>query len=170
MQLTDVLCSLLQLMVDWLSSILCVKKKTQAKEQAAASSRINWSNCHVNNADRNGRLSDSDFKFAKVRLLDNGVETSRMLARQESFDSCNFESYSDRTQGSGTQGRQWPLLDEVRGIREVLQRHEDKRVSKEERERRIREWRIIACVTDRVFFIVYVMINFVGLMVIFLGT
>lgn len=163
--------SLFQLMVDWLSRILCVQNKpSQPKQETATCSKAKWSNCHVNNADRNGKLSDSDFKFAKVRLLDNGVEANRMLARQESFDSCNFESYSDRTQGSGTQSRQWPLLEEVRGIREALQRHEDKRLSKEERERRIREWRVIACVTDRVFFIIYVCMNFVGLMVIFWGT
>lgn len=165
---------MLQLMVDWLSGILCVQNKmSPAKEQTSASSsgRGNWSSCHANSAaDRNGKLSDSDFKFAKVRLLDNGVDSSRMLARQESFDSCNFESYSERTQGSSPHSRHGPLLEEVRGIREALQRHEDKRLSTEERERRVREWRVIACVTDRVFFLVYVVINFAGLMVIFLGT
>lgn len=166
-------------MVDWLSHVMCVTNKPKHGKDfhitsvaASSSAKMNWSN-HINGKGKNGRLSDPEFKFAKVRLLDNGVDqqqqqqqASRMLATQESFDSCNFECYSDRTTGS----RNGPLLDEVRGIRDILQRHEDWRVSKEERERRIWEWRVIACVTDRVFFVMYVIINFAGLMVIFLGT
>ena len=66
--------------------------------------------------------------------------------------------------------RNAPLLEEVRGIRETLQAYEDKRISREDNDRRVREWRVIACVTDRLFFITYVIINFIGLMVIFLGT
>ncbi|KAL8577715.1 hypothetical protein ACOMHN_062329 [Nucella lapillus] len=213
-------------MIDWLSRMMCVQNRPRrnswnGKEAAACKNSNNimtWSSvngCNDKNGKRNN--SDCDARMAKVRLLDNGVDSSPgvgMLARHESFDSCtNFDTFQEKAPVSGAGGfsdrvtgpgvfsekssgsgggfsekspgcagfsdksagsrgcpYQASLLDEVKGIKEVLQRHENKRLSIEERDRRIREWRVIACVTDRLFFIMYVIIHFVGLMVIFLGT
>nr|KAG5707552.1 hypothetical protein BaRGS_001100 [Batillaria attramentaria] len=167
------------IMIDWLSHILCVQNRVRrARKEQPGLTKRNWNTCITK--DMNGKPSDNDFRYAKVRLLDNGVDSRvslepsktssepRMLAQQESFDSCNFECYSDR--GAPAGNRFGPLLEEVKGIKDVLQRYQDRQDSVEERERLVREWRVIACVTDRLFFIMYVIINFVGLMVIFLGT
>lgn len=61
-----------------------------------------------------------------------------------------------------------PLMEEVRAIRDILEKVRDKKAKMEEKDKYVREWRVIACVTDRIIFITYVLINFVGLLVIFL--
>ncbi|ESO84738.1 hypothetical protein LOTGIDRAFT_131629, partial [Lottia gigantea] len=60
------------------------------------------------------------------------------------------------------------LLEEVRAIREMLEKVREKKAKAEEKEKYVREWRVIACVTDRVIFIFYLLVNTVGLICIFL--
>ncbi|KAL8585380.1 hypothetical protein ACOMHN_052194 [Nucella lapillus] len=61
-----------------------------------------------------------------------------------------------------------PLMEEVRAIRDILEKVRDKKAKMEEKDKYVREWRVIACVTDRVIFITYLFINFIGLLVIFI--
>lgn len=59
------------------------------------------------------------------------------------------------------------LLQEVRRIRDILLKSEDKRSIEEEKNLNLKEWRIIACVTDRIFFVIYVTLNVVIIALLF---
>ncbi|XP_046582869.1 neuronal acetylcholine receptor subunit beta-3-like [Haliotis rubra] len=110
--------------------------------------------------DTKNKFPEADFKFSKVRLLDNGIDY-RVTPQTEGSD---LDAFLDR--GGFRSGA---ILEEVRGIRDILEKNEEKKRARDERERYIREWRVIACVTDRFFFLIYVIINIVGITVIFKG-
>lgn len=61
------------------------------------------------------------------------------------------------------------VLEEVRTIRELLERVRDKKARAEEKDKLAREWRVVAIVTDRIIFAVYVLINFTGVLIIFVS-
>lgn len=151
-------------MVDWLSTPLGVHETAKdARKDASPEAK---SRCLFIASDKpGGAISARENLSAKVRLLDSSVE-SRMLARQESFDSNWLEPYGAAPDRNEPLAKYEPLLSEVRGIRELLRRYEAKKVKADDREKSVREWRIIACATDRLFFVLYIAINVMGLLVI----
>ena len=62
------------------------------------------------------------------------------------------------------------LLAEIRQIKDILLKSQERLQSEEERKTYLREWRMVACVTDRLFFVVYVTINAITIIVLFTGT
>ncbi|RUS81384.1 hypothetical protein EGW08_010856, partial [Elysia chlorotica] len=104
-----------------------------------------------------------NLKLAKVRLLENGL-TSRSVQPTDQYDTLEkdlgYDSVPERDASA-------LLLEEVKMIKEMLLREQEKRQSEEERNKYLREWRIIACITDRVFFILYVAINVITIVVLF---
>ncbi|BFZ18006.1 hypothetical protein BsWGS_21044 [Bradybaena similaris] len=111
-----------------------------------------------------------------VRLLDNGVD------KRDCLDS-ECRSCGDPRGGRYTTAFQFPpigdeflahsqanlqITEELRSIRELLEKVRDKKAKTEEKEKLAREWRVVAIVTDRIIFSVYVMINLMGLLVIFI--
>ncbi|XP_041365006.1 neuronal acetylcholine receptor subunit alpha-7-like [Gigantopelta aegis] len=145
-------------MVDGVARVLCLRTKLTEGEMPPVTK--NWSACIR-------KYPDRDIKFAKVRLLDNGVD-SRTTHQKESpeaglgengLDPAIDKNYSTRTN----------ILHEVRSIRELLEKNEDRKLKQEERERYNREWKVIACITDRLFFIIYVLINIGGIVMTFKG-
>ncbi|KAK3785418.1 hypothetical protein RRG08_045172 [Elysia crispata] len=110
--------------------------------------------------------SEGDLKLAKVRLLDNGV-TARAAPPTDHYDTLEkdlgYDSVPERDVSA-------LLLEEVKVIKELLMREQEKRQSEVERDKYLREWRVIACITDRVFFVLYVAINVVTIVVLFCGT
>ncbi|PVD38330.1 hypothetical protein C0Q70_00942 [Pomacea canaliculata] len=147
------------LMIDWLSRVFCVHEKVQIpRYEQTGGATISWTTSN----EQNGKLPEPEVKFVKLRLLDHETD-SRMFAKQESFESCSWDSFSEK---SSFLFKNNALLEEVRGIREVIQRHEAKKLAAGEKEKVVLEWRIISCVTDRLCFAVYIVINIVGLLVI----
>ena len=145
-------------MVDGVARLLCLRTKLTEGEMPPVTK--NWNACIR-------KYPDRDLKFAKVRLLDNGVD-SRMAHLKDSpeaglgengIDAGIDKNYSTRTS----------ILHEVRSIRELLEKNEERKLKQEERERYNREWKVIACVTDRLFFIIYVLINIGGVVMTFKG-
>ena len=62
------------------------------------------------------------------------------------------------------------VLEEVRSIRDMLERVKEKKAKVEEKDKIAREWRVVSMVFDRMIFIVYVFVNFTGLLVIIIWT
>ncbi|CAL1530114.1 unnamed protein product [Lymnaea stagnalis] len=60
------------------------------------------------------------------------------------------------------------VIDEVSAIRELMDEELTYRESQVENKKTIREWRMIACVMDRIFFTFYIVINMIGVGVILL--
>ncbi|GFS16104.1 nicotinic acetylcholine receptor subunit type F [Elysia marginata] len=108
----------------------------------------------------------TDMSFAQVRLLDNGVEK-----REQGFDGgiegrghgFQFPPIGDEYLAHSQANAQ--VLEEIRNIRELLERVRDKKSRMEEKDKLFREWRMVALVTDRMLFTFYVMVNCVGLFV-----
>lgn len=149
-------------MIDWLSRVFCVHEKVQIpRYEQTGGATISWTTSN----EQNGKVPEPEVKFVKLRLLDHETD-SRMFAKQESFESCSWDSFSEK---SSFLFKNNALLEEVRGIREVIQRHEAKKLAAGEKEKVVLEWRIISCVTDRLCFAVYIVINIVGLLVILFG-
>ncbi|KAK6169109.1 hypothetical protein SNE40_020224 [Patella caerulea] len=148
-------------MVNFVARILCLRDKI-VDINTELPSKKNWSSCVV--TEQNGRFNDPEIKFAKVRLLDNGLDSKSSLESSESGKDSNIQMDNGRfnyfTKNSG-------IFDEVREIRDILQRDEERRVKKEERDQYVLEWRVLACIIDRLFFIIYLMVNIVGLIVLF---
>ncbi|KAH9502550.1 Neuronal acetylcholine receptor subunit alpha-9 [Bulinus truncatus] len=117
------------------------------------------------NASLNTQLDE--FKMSKVRLLDNGINP-RMFAQPEVFEcneSGNFEydSFPDRELSS-------IIVEEVTQIKKLLLNHQAKKDRAEVNARYLKEWQVIASVTDRIFFTVYLAVNVITVFVLFCGT
>ena len=61
------------------------------------------------------------------------------------------------------------LTEDIRIIREMLEQVRNKKAKVEQKEKCLREWKVICCVTDRMFFMCYLLINITGIVVIFFG-
>lgn len=114
------------------------------------------------------KFPGTDIKYAKVRLLDtpNGREIGQKLSM--AHEIIEYQQLRDR---DSLRHMEDPLkaemLDEIRSIREMVERVKEQKVRREDHEKFIREWRVIACITDRFFFVIYVIVNAVSLIVIF---
>lgn len=103
-----------------------------------------------------------DLKFAKVRLLNNGTDESLPPTLAERFAEqrqANDENKYDNCRSA--------LIEEVRLIREILQKVKDSTLGQVEKQKHLREWRVIACVMDRMFFVFYFIANTSAIVVIF---
>ncbi|XP_025101181.1 neuronal acetylcholine receptor subunit alpha-10-like [Pomacea canaliculata] len=166
------------LMIDIIARILCLRDKVADPDYSTSSEKKpsrSWNTGRVGGNPK-GQYPYTDVNFAQVRLLDNGAEKSRgtpppppppgsgsVGAFGEMADN-GFQQGGDDFSSPGVA----PLMEEVRAIRDILEKVRDKKNKMDEKEKFVREWRIISCVTDRVIFITYLLINFIGLTVIFL--
>ncbi|KAK3758937.1 hypothetical protein RRG08_016016 [Elysia crispata] len=113
-----------------------------------------------------GMLPKKRWNAGRVRLLDNGVDK-----RDQGFDGgmdgrghgFQFPPIGDEFLAHSQANAQ--VLEEIRNIRELLERVRDKKSRMEEKDKLFREWRMVALVTDRMLFTFYVMVNCVGLLV-----
>ncbi|KAK7003430.1 neuronal acetylcholine receptor subunit alpha-9 [Biomphalaria glabrata] len=119
-----------------------------------------WS---TNNGSRNVHKLD-DFKMAKVRLLDNGINP-RMFAQPEVFETPerDLDLSPDKLASAA-------LVEEVRKIHELLLGHQEKKHLVEVQTKYLKEWQLIACITDRIFFTGYLAVNIITIIVLFCGT
>lgn len=98
-------------------------------------------------------------KGARVRLLSE--------RKDETFRTDMYE----HLQQNGDIDMPFPircgLTEDIRIIREILEKYQDKQKKNEIKDKHIREWRVISCITDRLFFSFYLIINVVGVVFIF---
>lgn len=141
-------------MIDYIAGILCLKKQLLEPDYKI----------HMNNY-KKSQYADAEARYAKVRLLDNGLDN-----RGIGVKACNEVEHNNI---HGTQLGEMCLntnfSDDIHTIREILEQFRDKKAKAELKEKCLREWKVICCVTDRLFFISYLLINVVGIIVIFFG-
>lgn len=155
--------SLLQCVIDGVARLLCMREAFVEPRNDVTTPKKTWSTF----VSTYRSFSDPETLCAKVHLLDldNNFDSKTDL------EDCGLEDLLGETSGAGKED--WEeeaaeLLSEVGSIREMVTSMEEKRETKEAKLRHIREWRIIAVVLDRLFFLVYVSINIMGLVAIFL--
>lgn len=102
--------------------------------------------------------------MSKVRLLDNGINP-RMFAQPEVFETPerDLDLSPDKLASAA-------LVEEVRKIHELLLGHQEKKHLAEVQTKYLREWQLIACITDRIFFTGYLTVNIITIIVLFCGT
>ncbi|CAI9723704.1 neuronal acetylcholine receptor subunit alpha-10-like [Octopus vulgaris] len=136
-------------MIDGIARVLFLRDQVMDKNHKEQSKMRNW-NVKVT-GENNKKFPAADAKFAKVRLLENKDE--KMSASSDTLEpsvpDTVIEQHDDRQSLMRS-----AILEEVKAIREMLDKVQEKKMKLEEREKLVREWRVIACVTDRLFFIV----------------
>ena len=111
------------------------------------------------------KCQNSGKHYTQVRLVDNGKEEIQ-------FNNIGHHGQHspERSNHPLETGAPYVKLEEdLRVIREILESYKDKKAKAEQKEKNLREWKVICCITDRLFFILYLLINVVGIIVIFFG-
>ncbi|KAK7112820.1 hypothetical protein V1264_012208 [Littorina saxatilis] len=149
--------------IDGMARVLCMRDAFIEPRTDVTTPKKTWSTF----VSTYRSFSDPETLCAKVHLLDldNNFDSKTDL------EDCGLEDLFGETSGEG-QDDEWEeeaaeLLSDVTSIRETMTSMQEKRDVAEAKKRHIREWRIIAVVLDRVFFLVYIFINVMGLVAIF---
>lgn len=146
-----------QLMINGVARLLCIRHTLLENESDTPNTKNNW-NSKVGEGNKT-KFIDMESKLAKVRLLDNCNDKLPLSRSTDTFDQNNEEKYGILRSS---------LAEDIHVIREILERYKEKKIQSELRDKSIREWRVICCVTDRLFFLLYLAINITGVLVIFL--
>ena len=64
---------------------------------------------------------------------------------------------------------QTSIATDIQFIREAMENFYEKKLLEVNKDKIVHEWRVICCITDRLFFVLYVIINLIGICVIFMG-
>lgn len=140
-------------MIDIVARVFMIRDKLIEK-QPEPPQKNSWNMKYTGGA--TATLPDADMKFAKVRLLDEGKEDGY----EPNNKDCNIERLNIIRSS---------LSEDIRIIREILEAYREKKTKMEQKEKYLREWKVICCVTDRLFFLMYLIINTVGIIIIFFG-
>ncbi|GFS09637.1 neuronal acetylcholine receptor subunit alpha-7 [Elysia marginata] len=108
--------------------------------------------------------------FNRHELRDYGAfqeASGEFCDPDEPSTSTAFNSYYSAS-GSPSTSDDAMLIDEIATIREMMEEDEAYQDSLEEGARYTQEWRMIACVMDRIFFSFYIAVNFFGLLAMYL--
>lgn len=103
-------------------------------------------------------FSDPETLCAKVHLLDKNIECRSDLPEHELSQVEDVPSDDDDWENVAE------LVSEVGSIQTLLEQFQEKRQSSDSKQLHVREWHMISCIIDRVFFFFYAIINVVGLL------
>ncbi|KAL8577716.1 hypothetical protein ACOMHN_062330 [Nucella lapillus] len=147
--------------IDGLARALCMRSSFLEPRTDVTTPKKTWST-YVSTY---RSFSDPETLCAKVHLLDKGgIEDSKL---EDMDDFCGLEELFAEFSQEWEEEETAQLVSEVTSIKEMLTLMEDRRDENEVKLRHIREWRIIAVVLDRLFFLIYFTINLLGLVAIF---
>lgn len=143
-------------MIDCIASVLCLRKQLLEPENRQVSNNHSYptGNSYV----------DPETKYARVRLLGNGNRQNYGMQ-----SPCDAEHNNVNTQCLKDFCLPPNVIDDIHAIREALDQFKEKKSKAELKEKCLREWKVICCVLDRLFFIMYLFINVIGIIVIFYG-
>ncbi|KAK3090352.1 hypothetical protein FSP39_011112, partial [Pinctada imbricata] len=124
-------------------------------------------------------------KCSRLRLLKDGKEEQTFCPPKPMQGTMNnpplqsvFDSNSNNQNGTiprelsnGDIDRlgiiRSSIAEDLRMIREILENYKERKEKAERKEKHVREWRIICCITDRLFFLLYLLVNIIGICIIF---
>ncbi|XP_060073674.1 acetylcholine receptor subunit alpha-1-B-like [Ylistrum balloti] len=141
-------------MIDIVARAFMIRDKLIEK-QAEPPQKNSWNIKYTGGA--TSKLPETEMKFAKVRLLDEGKEDGY----EQNNKDCNIERLNIIRSS---------LSEDIRIIREILEAYRDKKAKAEQKEKFIREWKVICCITDRLFFLMYLVVNVIGIVIIFFAS
>ncbi|KAL3876916.1 hypothetical protein ACJMK2_034697 [Sinanodonta woodiana] len=151
-----------RLMIDWVARILMIRGQFMDKD-AEQSKRNNWG-VKVT-GEKQGPYQDQDVRFAKVCLLDN-VKDERVTVSTSTDEHISMqENFEERVLLTA----KTTLAEDIRTIREILEKYKDRKLKAEMKDKCVNEWKIISLVTDRLFFTLYVCANITGILILFFG-
>ncbi|XP_063446518.1 neuronal acetylcholine receptor subunit alpha-2-like [Mytilus trossulus] len=145
-----------KLMIDVVARLFCIRDKlVENEERNDETVRNLWS--MKMSSDKNCNAAEE--KGARVRLL---AEKKEEFYRSDIYENGQSNGDIDFSipMRSG-------LAEDIRVIREIVEKYQDQKKRNEIREKHIREWKVICCITDRLFFLLYLLINIVGVVIIF---
>ncbi|VDI47137.1 Hypothetical predicted protein, partial [Mytilus galloprovincialis] len=138
-----------KLMIDVVARLFCIRDKlVENEERNDETVRNLWS--MKMSSDKNN-CNAAEEKGARVRLL---AEKKEEFYRSDIYENGQPNGDIDFSipMRSG-------LAEDIRVIREILEKYQDQKKRNEIREKHIREWKVICCITDRLFFLLYLLIN-----------
>ena len=151
-------------MIDGFARLLCLR--SQLLEPDYTNEKKNNWGAKVKGGQQNS-YTDTEMKYARVRLLDNGRDSRNPnVGMSNCGDGYEQNNIHNNLQDMCVYSS---LHEDIRAIRELLEKFHDKKAKAELKEKCLREWKVICCVTDRLFFLSYLIINIVGIIVIFFG-
>ncbi|XP_005098514.1 neuronal acetylcholine receptor subunit alpha-3-like isoform X1 [Aplysia californica] len=176
-------------MINFMARVLCLRDKIIEKDSTPVINcppKKRWNVGRVGGDNTRPQYPYTDITCAQVRLLNNDVEKRQIYHEGGDGGGGDGRGGPESRGGGdcgGSTGFQFPpigdeflshvqsnakVLEEVKSIREILERVKEKKARAEEKDKLAREWRIVAMVFDRIIFAIYVVINFTGLLVIFI--
>ncbi|XP_076458367.1 neuronal acetylcholine receptor subunit alpha-10-like isoform X1 [Babylonia areolata] len=158
--------------IDGLARVLCMRQSFLEPRNDVTTPKKTWSTF----VSTYRSFSDPETLCAKVHLLEVD-DNPDSKAELDDDDCAGLQDLFAEASGAGVgeeegEEEDWEeeaahLVTEVGSIREMMTLLEERRDSSEAKMRHIKEWRIIAVVLDRLFFLVYIAINLLGLAAIF---
>lgn len=158
----------IQLMIDIIARIFCIRDKLIEDQQMESSQKVVCSQVRLLNDGK----EEQTFMLPKATSMQN---TGLMQHQQQNsglqqvFEQNNHHTSPDSNDNDRFAILKSSLAADLRKIREIMEFYKDKKEKAEKKEKYLREWRVICCVTDRFFFILYLIINISMIIVIFYG-
>ncbi|KAK7498163.1 hypothetical protein BaRGS_00010423 [Batillaria attramentaria] len=143
--------------IDGLARFLCMRSAFVEPRKDVTTPKKTWSTF----VSTYRSFSDPETLCAKVHLLDvdNNFDSKTDLQDCGLEDLFGEASNAEEDDEVGAP----ELLSEVEYIRETLDMFQEQRDTDDAKMRHVREWRMISCVLDRLFFAIYMFINIMGL-------
>ena len=142
-------------MIDFVARAFCIRDKLIEEEHETQ--KNNWNINKLSATEAASKNDTTELNHAKVRLLEG---EGRDVDGYDQNHSNNIERLSIMRSS---------LSHDIHIIREILEAYRDKKAKAAQKDKYLREWRVICCITDRLFFLMYVLFNIVGIVIIFFG-
>lgn len=156
----------IQLMIDIVARIFCIRDKLVEDQQMESSQKVVCSQVRLLNDGK----EEQTFRLPKAPSMQNtGLMQQQNSGLQQVFEQNNHHTSPDGNDNDRLAILKSSLAADLRKIREIMEFYKDKKEKAEKKEKYLREWRVICCVTDRLFFILYLLINVSMIIVIFYG-
>lgn len=153
-------------MIDILARIFFIRGQLVEEEQMESSQKVVCSQVRLLNDGK----EEQTFRLPKPPSMQNtGIQQNSGTHAQHVFEQNNCHISPDGNENDRLSILKSSLAADLRKIREILEFHRDKKEKAEKKDKYLREWRVICCVTDRFFFILYLIVNISIIVVIFYG-
>lgn len=157
-----------KLMIDIVARIFCIRDKIVEDQQMESSQKVVCSQVRLLNDGK----EEQTFRLPKPPSMQNTGLTQHQQQNsglQHVFEQNNCNTSPDSNDNDRFTILKSSLAADLRKIREIMEFYKDKKEKAEKKEKYLREWRVICCVTDRLFFVLYLFVNISMIIVIFYG-
>ncbi|XP_035825682.1 uncharacterized protein LOC118477693 [Aplysia californica] len=146
--------------------MLCVREVLQANQIHRTTPQKTWSTYVTGVRSQ----SDPETLVAKIHLLHGHDGSKQEMRNYSTFQdvTSDFCTEPSTSTACASTSEETNLVDEVTSVRELIDEEMNLQDSMEQSKKYTHEWRMIACVMDRIFFTLYISVNVIGLLTLFL--